>query len=179
MPEENEKVLSEEERIRIAIEEERQRQILEEFNRVNNRVYSPEETARLAELNRRIDALNEENAKLEAEHEEKRAYYQSRIKAENIKPALIPVYFLLTFAAVLDILAMAVFWNIFDQTPLLKYAWAMCFFAMGVMFLVQTLFLRKSRRERAPVQERITELQNIMAANNKKIKELEEERRSI
>ena len=179
MSEENEKVLSEEERRRLIIEEERKKQILEEFNRVNHRVYTPEETARILDLNKQIDALNEENAKLEAEHEEKRAYYQSRIKAENIKPVLIPVYFFLTFFAAVDILLILVYKDIFAQTPILLYAWAGCFFAMGVIAFFQIRFLRKSKRQRAPVQERITELQKLMAENRNRIKELEEERRSI
>ncbi len=151
--ENKERVLSGEERRRIAIEEERQRQILEEFNRVNNRVYTAEETGKLRDLDRRIDVLNEENAKLEAEHREKRAFYQARIKAENVKPVLIPVYFALLFFAI--------------------------FLAIGVIAFFQVRFLRKSRKLREPVQERITELQTRIAENRREIKRLEEERRSV
>ena len=179
MSENNERVLSEEERRRIAIEEERQRQILEEFNRVNNRVYSAEETEKLRDLNRRIDALNEENAKLEAEHEEKRAFYQARIKAENIKPVLIPVYFVLLFFGIVDILFILVFRHIFDQTPILQYAWIVCFLAIGVIAFFQIRFMRKSRKLREPVQQRITELQAKLSENRKELKALEEERRKI
>ena len=143
--ENKERVLSGEERRRIAIEEERQRQILEEFNRVNNRVYTAEETGKLRDLDRRIDVLNEENAKLEAEHREKRAFYQARIKAENVKPVLIPVYFALLFFAIADILCILVFRHIFNQTPILQYAWAACFLAIGVIAFFQIRFLRKSR----------------------------------
>ena len=177
--ENKERVLSGEERRRIAIEEERQRQILEEFNRVNNRVYTAEETGKLRDLDRRIDVLNEENAKLEAEHREKRAFYQARIKAENVKPVLIPVYFALLFFAIADILCILVFRHICDQTPILQYAWAACFLAIGVIAFFQVRFLRKSRKLREPVQERITELQTRIAENRREIKRLEEERRSV
>ncbi len=179
MSDDSEKRITEEEERRRIIEEAERKKILESFERVNNRVYSPEETEKIADLNRRIDNLKAETETLRSEHDEKRAYYQSRIKAENIKPVMIPVYFVLAFFAAVDILCILVFRHIFDQTPLLLYAWAFCFFAMGVMAFFQIRFTRKSRSRRAPVQERITELQRLIAENQKRIKELEEERSRV
>ncbi|MBO4407282.1 MAG: hypothetical protein J5849_06225 [Clostridia bacterium] len=179
MSEEKEKVLSEEERRRLIIEEAERQKILESFERVNNRVYTPEETAKIIEINRKIDDLKSENAKMEAEHDEKRAYYQQRIKKENIKPVLIPVYFILTFFTVVDLLCIAVFWNIFDQTPILRYAWVLCLAVIVIMAVAQIVFTRRSRKNRAPIQERITFLQKEMAENRKKIKELEAERDAV
>ena len=171
--------LSEEEIRRRIIEEEQQKQILANFERVNHRTFSAEELKKLTEINREIDECKKKQKEWEKEHEEKQVLYQNRIKAENVKPVLVPIYFLLAFFAAIDILCILVFRHIFDQTPFLKYAWVFCFVVMIIMGIGQTIYLRHSKNIRLPLHERIVELQGLIKENTEKIKELEAERDAI
>ena len=171
--------MSADERARAAIEAENQRRILEELNRVNNRVYTEAEQRRLDEINAEIGRLTNENLAYESEHEELRQKYQKRIKAENLKPMLSPIYWGLAFFGIVNFFFGLFFRKIFDQTPFLKWAWLLCLILIIGVGIFQGVFMARSKKRRQPMADRIAELKKLMADNTSRMRKLEKERQAL
>ncbi|MBR6762277.1 MAG: OPT/YSL family transporter [Clostridia bacterium] len=169
----------EEERIQKIVEEERLRAITESLQKNNNRVFTPEESKKYMSIMEDINTCKRRQKELDRLHQEKRAAYQEQLKKENLIPLLAPMYFILTAFIVVDILCIIVFRHIFDQTPILQYLWAICAVLIAALVVFQVSFLRKGRIKREPMKAEILEIQNQIAANEKRLRDLEAERSAI
>ncbi|MBR4866959.1 MAG: OPT/YSL family transporter [Clostridia bacterium] len=170
---------NEESSIQKIIEEERLRAITESLQKNNNRVFTPEESQRYMAIMKDINACKQRLKELDELHQEKRAAYQEQLKKENLLPLLAPMYFILSAFIVVDILCIVVFRHIFDQTPILQYLWAICAVLIAALVVFQVIFLRKGRIKREPMKAEILEIQNQIADNEKKLRDLEAERSAI
>ena len=170
---------NDEARIQKIVEEERLRAIKESLQKNNNRVFTPEESQKYMAIMADIQNCKQRQKELDDLHQTKRAAYQEQLKHENLIPILAPMYFLLTAFIVVDILCMVVFRNIFDQTPILQYLWLICAIMMAALIVFQILFLRKGRIKREPMKAEILDIQNQIAANEKRLRKLEAERDAI
>lgn len=169
----------EEARIQQIIEEERKRAITESLQHNNNRVFTSEESKRYMAIMEEIKAVKKRQKELDELHQKKRAVYQEQIKRENLIPILAPIYFLLAAFIVVDILCIVVFKNIFEQTPILQYLWAICAISMIALLIFQILFLRKGRIKREPMKAEILEIQSQITETEQRLRSLEAERDAI
>lgn len=176
---EQNQTMSADERARAAIEEENQKRILAELNRVNNRVYSPEEQRKLEEINAKLGKLAQDNLAYGAEEEELLQKCQERIKAENIRPLLSPIYWGLAFFGIVNFFFGLFFRKIFEQTPFLKWAWLVCLVLIIGVFIFERIYMAKSKKRREPMANRISELKKIVSDNTLMIRKLEKERRDL
>lgn len=164
---------------RRRIKEAEEKALLEKIARENKTEFSSEQQERIQSINKKISELNSRKEEAEKKLRIDKTEYETLLKKENLKPIVIPFVSALAFGGTVLLLFVLFFKNIFAQAPFLQYSWLVCYGLILILLLATKLYISSCERKRRPLMREMTELEKMIASDEREISNLQNKKYSL